>query len=147
MGAPYRERLPIATRVTSSSDSHPRFGVLEVRHDIGVALQLRSLRRGNATACRISMQVKLHTVAALTTGEVNCRKLVEESLSTCRVYVAVFRLSSARLYMQTVASHYCELTHCGVTPAAYAADSVISTSYTWGARHVALHTLLGSGPH
>ena len=70
--------------------------------------------------------VKLHTAAALT-GESTVR-LVE--IVARRDFVASFRLSSARLYTQTVASHYCELTHCGVSTAAYAADSVFSACYT-----------------
>jgi hypothetical protein len=38
-------------------------------------------------------------------------------------------------YRATVASHYCELSHCGVTAAAYAADSVFSARYSRAGPH------------
>ena len=46
------------------------------------------------------------------------------------------RLSSSCRYRVTPLSHYCELSHCGVTTAAYAADSVFFTRYKRAGAHV-----------
>jgi hypothetical protein len=59
-------------------------------------------------------------------GEVICPTSGRSCDCAVRKSSALCRLSSSRRYRATLASHYCELSHCGVTAAAYAADSVFS---------------------